>query len=105
MATIFRKGKRDDPHRMNLHTFYEVAANAERKSREGWTTFQQFNCAECNTKQTMPDANVFHKKGRCERCNGITDIGKDGCNFMAVMSAPSDKTAEILSNWSKEPQK
>jgi hypothetical protein len=69
---------------VNLHPFYEVAANAHARSLEGWTTFQQFNCAHCGVKQTMDDANVFHKKGKCEECGQITDIEKDGCNFMAV---------------------
>jgi len=69
---------------MNLHPFYDVAANADRKIKEGWTTHQQFNCAGCGQKQTMPDENVFHKKGKCEECGHITDIERDGCNFMAI---------------------
>jgi DNA-directed RNA polymerase subunit RPC12/RpoP len=69
---------------MNLHPFDEVAANAEKMIGEGWTVYQQFNCADCGAKQTMDDKNVFHLKGRCEECGHITDIKKDGCNFMAV---------------------
>jgi hypothetical protein len=51
---------------------------------EGWIVHQQFNCAHCGVKQTMPDENVFHMLGRCEECGGVTDIKRDGCNFMAV---------------------
>ena len=71
---------------MNLHPFYEVAANVQRKIAEGWTTYQQFNCVYCGAKQTMPDANVFHKKGKCEECSQVTDIERDGCNFMATFN-------------------
>ena len=69
---------------MILYPFYEVANNALDKVNQGWTTFQQFNCAGCGRKQTMPDKNVFHKKGKCEACGHVTDIEKDGANFMAV---------------------
>jgi hypothetical protein len=77
---------------MNLHPFYEVAAHAERKIAEGWTTYQQFNCAHCGAKQTMPDSNIFHKKGKCEECQGVTDIEHDGCNFMATFQRLGDKS-------------
>ena len=69
---------------MNLHPFYEVAENAQRKIAEGWNVYEQFNCAHCGAKQTMSDPNRFHKKGKCEECGKVTDIEKDGCNFMAV---------------------
>ena len=71
---------------MNLHPFYEVAKNADSKIGEGWTVYQQFNCAHCGQKQTMSDANVFHKKGNCEECGKVTDIERDGCNFMATFN-------------------
>ena len=44
--------------------------------------------SDCGTKQTMPDANVFYKLGKCEECQRVTDIEADGCNFCAVMSRP-----------------
>jgi hypothetical protein len=71
---------------VNLFPFYEVAATAKKRSEEGWDTYQQFTCGGCGVKQTMPDKNVFHKKGRCEECDAITDIEKAGCNFMAAKS-------------------
>ena len=69
---------------MKVSPFWDVASNARRKMMEGWTTYQQFNCGHCGTKQTMSDPNRFHKKGNCEECGKVTDIEKDGCNFMAV---------------------
>ena len=71
---------------MNLHPFDEVVKNAEARMREGWTVRQQFNCAGCGAKQTMSDVNIFHVRGRCEECGQVTDIQRDGCNFMAEIS-------------------
>ena len=70
---------------MNLHPLDEVAKNAEARMREGWTVYQQFNCTGCGVKQTMDSSNVFHTRGRCEECGQITNIERDGCNFMAVL--------------------
>jgi hypothetical protein len=72
---------------MNLHPFDEVVANAEAKMNQSWKVYQQWNCAHCGVKQTMPDENKFFTQGRCEECSEITDIEKDGCNFMATLNA------------------
>jgi hypothetical protein len=72
---------------VNLYPFDEVAKNAESKIADGWTVHQQFNCVGCGAKQTMEDENVFHAKGRCEECGHVTDIRKDGCNFMMTKGA------------------
>ena len=81
---------------MNLHPFDKVAANADRKIKEGWTVYQQFNCAHCGVKQTLPDKNVFHHKGTCEQCGALTNIYRDGCNFMAVSDGTFDAVASLL---------
>lgn len=72
---------------MKLFPFYEVAAEAHAAMQNGATIFQQFNCAKCGTKQTLDTPNVFHKLGTCEECKHTTDIEKDGCNFMCILSA------------------
>jgi hypothetical protein len=43
--------------------------------------YQQFNCANCGIKQTMPDANVLYTAGKCEECGAITNLRKYGCNY------------------------
>jgi hypothetical protein len=73
---------------MKLHPFYDIVKQATEVMRNGGTVFQQFNCANCGAKQTMDDPNVFHKTGRCEECEAITDIEKDGCNFMVMFGRP-----------------
>ena len=70
---------------MNLHPFDEVAKNADSKIAEGWDVYQQFNCQHCGAKQTMPVENKFFTSGMCEECDSVTDIQRDGCNFMATM--------------------
>ena len=74
--------------RMKLHPFHESAARAHTFVLDGHHVYQQFNCAHCGAKQTMPDANKFYKLGRCEECNGLTNIEADGCNYMLVTGGP-----------------
>lgn len=78
---------------MNVFPFYEAAARAEAivNSDPFAKVFMQFNCAKCGTKQTIPDANKFYKKGQCEECNHITDCEADGINYLVTYSYPAKK--------------
>lgn len=76
---------------MNVHDFETVVTNAERKIKLGWTVFQQFNCGQCGTKQTMSAPNKFYTEGVCEECGGLTDIVRDGCNFMGIWEGEQGK--------------
>jgi hypothetical protein len=71
---------------MNIYPFDEVALDAYGRMQQGHTVFQQFNCAHCGMKQTIESPNHFYTHGICEECGKDTDIKKDGCNFMVVMS-------------------
>lgn len=51
--------------------------------------FQQFQCAKCKAKQTMPDPNILYQTGKCEECGHVTNIMKDGCNYMATFTRPT----------------
>ena len=82
--------------KMKLSPILEVAANAEQRMNQGWTVYQQWNCAHCGVKQTMPDENVFYTAGKCEECGGTTDIAKDGCNFMATKGATPSTLDDVL---------
>jgi hypothetical protein len=74
---------------MKLHPFYKAAKGAQEVMIKGGMVYQQFNCARCGAKQTMEDANTFHTFGRCEECQAITNIEKDGCNYMCVFGKAS----------------
>lgn len=69
---------------MNLHPFYECATKAQIHIMHGGEIYQQWLCEHCGVKQTMPDANKFYTKGECEECKKITDIEKNGCNYMLI---------------------
>lgn len=70
-------------HKMKLHPFWAVVKEAQHWMNEGADVHQQFNCAGCGVKQTMDTPNIFYKTGECEECHHVTDIEKDGCNYMA----------------------
>ena len=69
---------------MKNHPFYEVATSAEKKMLQGHLIFQKFTCEHCGVRQTMDEPNKFFKTGRCEECQGTTNIEKNGCNFMVI---------------------
>jgi hypothetical protein len=69
---------------MNLYPWDEVIVEAERRLNKGFNVYQQFNCAKCGAKQTMEVPNTFYRKGTCEECRHMTDIEKDGHNYMAI---------------------
>lgn len=69
---------------MKLYNFEECCKEADNRIKQGFSAFQQFNCAHCGMKQTIDEANVFHTSGTCEECGKLTDIKKDGCNYMLV---------------------
>jgi transcription elongation factor Elf1 len=68
---------------MKLHPFNDCVKQAKSIMDKGHLIYQQFNCAKCGTKQTMDVPNVFYKTGHCEECGHITNMEKDGCNYMA----------------------
>lgn len=67
---------------MKVHPFDECAKAAIKWTDQGATIFQQYNCGKCGTKQTMDEPNRFFNLGKCEECGHITDIKRDGCNYM-----------------------
>ena len=72
-------------HIMKLHPFINCCARAKDIIDAGrGVVYQQWNCAHCGAKQTMPDANTFYKLGDCEECGRRTNIEKDGCNYMVA---------------------
>jgi hypothetical protein len=68
---------------MKLHPFDECVRDAKTITDKGHAVYQQFNCAKCGVKQTMELPNTFFTTGKCEECGHVTDIAKDGCNYMA----------------------
>jgi hypothetical protein len=65
--------------------FEDCAAKADALAAAGHEVYQKFTCAGCGARLTMGEPNTFHVTGSCDKCNVITDIQKQGCNFMVHM--------------------
>jgi hypothetical protein len=66
------------------HPFNRVVMDAGKLIAEGATVYQKYTCAGCGARLGMEEPNVFHTRGTCDQCDAITDIRKNGCNYMAV---------------------
>jgi hypothetical protein len=78
---------------MSDHPFYEVAAAVEEYIAGGATIYQKFTCAGCGNRLTMDVPNVLYKTGSCDRCDAITDIEEQGCNYMLIAAVPRKEEA------------
>lgn len=73
---------------MNLHPWDTVLAAVEEHIKHGVDCFQQFNCEHCGQKLTMETPNAFHESGTCDKCGKLTNIKKNGCNYMVQSRTP-----------------
>jgi hypothetical protein len=74
------------------HPLMECAKTASILIDEGATIHQKFTCSACGSRQTIAEANRFFTRGKCEECSHITDIARQGCNYMVIYgenTAPS----------------
>jgi hypothetical protein len=44
--------------------------------------YQKFTCAGCGQRLTMDVPNTMFETGTCDKCPTVTDIKKQGCNFL-----------------------
>jgi hypothetical protein len=65
--------------------FDEICQAADQKVKEGFEVYQKFTCAGCGQRLTIDVPNHFHRTGTCDRCPAVTDIEKQGCNYMLHM--------------------
>ncbi len=71
------------------YPFDDVCKTAEELIGQGREVYQKWTCSNCGSRQTMPDANTMYTKGICEECDSLTDIKKQGCNYMVLYSSVS----------------
>jgi predicted RNA-binding Zn-ribbon protein involved in translation (DUF1610 family) len=69
------------------HPWDEVIKTATGQIEKGNDVYQKFTCANCGSRQTMETPNVFYTEGKCEECGHVTDIKKNGMNYMLIMHA------------------
>jgi hypothetical protein len=48
------------------------------------SVYQKFTCAGCGNRLTIEEPNTFYTSGKCDKCEAITDIKKDGYNFLVI---------------------
>lgn len=72
---------------MANHPLYETIVDANKQIAKGHTVWQKFTCSNCGSRQTMAEENKFYTEGICEECGHSTDIEKDGCNFIMLMTS------------------
>lgn len=82
-------------HIMKLHNYWQCFEDAIRIMQQGADIYQQFNCSACGTKQTMDVPNTFYIRGQCEECNYITNILKDGMNYLVHYNSETTKDERL----------
>lgn len=66
------------------YPFDEVTKTAQDYIALGAQVFQKFTCAGCGARQTIDEPNRFYTSGKCQECGHVTDIRKQGCNYLLV---------------------
>jgi hypothetical protein len=66
------------------YPFADVCKTADRLIADGWNAHQKFTCAGCGNRLTIAEPNTFHKTGTCDKCDAVTDIVAQGCNYMLI---------------------
>ena len=79
----------------NDYPFEECCKAARLLVARGADVYQKFTCAGCGQRLTIDVPNKFHKKGTCDRCAVVTDIEKQGCNYL-VHAMSGSKAAETI---------
>lgn len=77
------------------HPFAEIVEAVDRHVSQGRKCFQKFTCAKCKQRLTMEEPNILYKAGHCDNCGHVTDIEKQGCNYLMHIEG-ADKTEAFL---------
>lgn len=69
------------------YPFDEVVAAVTRlrRDRPEAECYQKFTCAGCGNRLTIDEPYRFYTQGTCDKCDAVTDIEKQGCNYLIVM--------------------
>jgi len=67
------------------HPFSVIEAAVKVHAAAGRLCYQKYTCEKCKQRLTMEEPNVLYKTGSCETCGHVTDIEKQGCNYLLEM--------------------
>ena len=73
--------------------FDTVTQEAFKIVQLGGEVHQKFTCAGCGARLTMDEPNHFFELGTCDRCDAVTNIKAQGCNYMVLMNATTAAAA------------
>lgn len=71
-------------YQMKKHPIGDCVLGALATIKKGGKIHQKFQCARCNAYNYMEVPNAFYESGECSDCGHVTDIVKDGCNYVAI---------------------
>ena len=74
--------------------FDDVVKRASELIKQGASVHQKFTCSGCGQRLTIEEPNIFHTEGTCDKCPAITDIRKQGCNYMVHFPILSTKIGD-----------
>lgn len=64
----------------------EIAQAVQEHIDNGCLIFQKFTCAGCGQRLVIDIPNRLYTSGNCDKCGHVTDIQKQGCNYMLIKS-------------------
>lgn len=69
------------------YPFDEIVAHVEelRRTRPGIRCYQKYTCAGCGARLGIGEPFKFYTQGACDKCDAVTNIRQQGCNFLIVM--------------------
>ena len=66
----------------NNYPLEEIQEACLKHIKNGANIYQKFTCAGCGARLMMPVPNIIFTEGSCDKCDHITDLEKDGCNYL-----------------------
>ena len=82
----------------NNYPLEEIQEACLKQIKNGATIYQKFTCAGCGARLMMDVPNVIFTEGDCDKCGAVTDINKDGCNYLLTATELSAALMEELKN-------
>ena len=82
---------------MSDHPWEQIVETVQRliKDDPRVRLYQKFTCAGCGERLGIDEPNVFYEQGTCDRCDAVTDIKRQGCNYMAMWSLDDEKIVRM----------
>lgn len=74
----------------NDYPFEEICEFVENHIHNGCTCYQKFTCSNCGQRLTIDIPNVLYTSGTCDKCEHVTDIAKQGCNYLLIAGGNYD---------------